>query len=109
MTFLEQLQTHRGGLLELKTQLFWYGRGWDSTPGRLCLLLDAAMWGRFSGSTEGIIVMAYADLLEAADGAAPQLARRSRCERATAHLLIDGQPQWVWVAAADVELISETR
>jgi len=91
MAFLDDLQSHRGGLLELRTQLYWHGRGWDSTPGRLCLLLDAAI----------------ADAPDYLDAAAPQLARRSRCERAAAHLLIDGQPQWVWVAAADVELISE--
>ena len=30
MTFLEALQSHRGGLVRIKTQLYWYGgRGWD--------------------------------------------------------------------------------
>ena len=42
MTLLEQLQAHKGGLIQLKTQLYWYdGRGWDGDPARVCLLLDA--------------------------------------------------------------------
>jgi hypothetical protein len=42
MTLLDKLQAHKGGLLQLKTQLYWYGRGgWDNNPGRICLLLDA--------------------------------------------------------------------
>ena len=32
MTLLEKLESHRGGLIRLPTQLFWYGRGWDNTP-----------------------------------------------------------------------------
>jgi len=91
MAFLDDLQSHRGGLLELKTPLYWYGRGWDSTPERLYLLLDAA------NAAFPVRAVAVADV--------PQLALRSRCERAAAHLLIDGRPQWVWVAAADVEFL----
>jgi len=79
MTFLEQLQSHKGGLICLKTELFWYeGRGWDGTPGRICLILDAA--------TIGVATTA---------------ARRS----AAAHLLIDGQPAWIWVVGQDIELL----
>jgi len=44
MTLLEKLESHRGGLVRLPTQLFWYGRGWDRTPGRICLLLDAGAY-----------------------------------------------------------------
>ena len=75
MTFLEQLQSHKGGLLRLKTELYWYGgRGYDRSPDRICLILDAA--------------------------------RRTTADYATL-LLIDGSPHWVWVAAEDVELLSE--
>ena len=43
MNFLDNLQAHKGCLIHLKTQLYWYkGRGWDNNPGRICLLLDAA-------------------------------------------------------------------
>ena len=43
MALLDKLQAHRGGLLQLKTQLYWYGRGgWDNNPGRICLLLDTS-------------------------------------------------------------------
>lgn len=89
MTFLEQLQSHRGGLIRLKTELYWYGdgRGYDRRPGRVCLLLDAAADGDAkvpwkAPSTAGA----------SADGPA-------------AHLLIDGMPHWVWVVEQDVELL----
>ena len=43
MTLLDRLHAHRGGLVRIKTQLFWYGgRGWDRFPGRICLILDVA-------------------------------------------------------------------
>ena len=42
MTFRKELRAHRGGLLRLKTALYWYGgRGWDERLDRVCLLLDA--------------------------------------------------------------------
>lgn len=42
MTFLEQLKAHIGGLVRLKTQIYWYQlSAWDGVEGRVCLLLDA--------------------------------------------------------------------
>jgi len=100
MTLLEKLQAHRGGLVRLPTPLFWRGgRGWDSTPERLCLLLDA--------------VPITADVARRADGLGEAFiaaaAEQARIASSAALLLIDGHPRWVRVAAADVELISETR
>jgi hypothetical protein len=87
MTFLEQLQAHKGGLIQLKSQLYWYGgRGYDGNPGRVCLILDAA----------------------SAAPAAPAPAAAARaCQvaAAVAYLLLDGSPQWVWVAKEDMELL----
>jgi hypothetical protein len=94
VTFLERLQAHKGRLIRLKTQIHWYdGRGYDGFPGRFCLLLDAV---RFvvHGAVTGIGSAAAGGRLED-DGAAL--------------LLIDGRPQWVWVAEQDVEVIDETR
>jgi len=90
MTLLEQLQSRRGGLVLLKTQLFWYdGRGHDNNPGRICLLLDAAR--------------SLAD--------SPPLAALVACTAAgpaaAVLLLIEGQPQRIWVAEQDVELVDE--
>ena len=86
MTFLERLQAHKGSLIRLKTQLFWYGRGgWDKNSGRLCLLLDAA-----------------------APEAAPAPAADARAPVASstaALLLVDGQPRWIWVGGEDVEIV----
>jgi len=91
MTFLEQIQAHKGGLICLKTQLYWYGgRGYDKNPGRVCLILDAA-------------TVATA----AAAGAAARTAARTAATGAIAAalLLVDGSPQWIWVAEEDVELL----
>jgi len=92
MELSETLQSHRGGLLRLKTQLYWYdGRGWDNNPGRICLILDAAADAAPSEPA------AASDVVEAAEAPAAGVA--------AALLLIDGSPQWVWVAEQDVELL----
>ena len=88
MTLLEQLQAHAGGLVKIKTQLFWYGgRGWDGTPDRICLILDTASTAAAAASRSAAL-----------DRLLPQL-------RAAALLLIDGAPHWVWVAQEDVEIL----
>ena len=88
MTFLEVLQTHKGGLIRLKEELYWRGggRGWDGTPDRICLVLDAAR-------------AAYSHSAATARGALAS-------DTTTAILLlIEGAPHWVWVARADVEIL----
>ena len=93
MTLLEQLQAHKGGLIQLKTQIYWYkGRGYDGTPGRICLILDA---------TASAASAAAAGLRAAAT---PRHVGPVRAA-AGAFLLIDGQPQWIWVAEADIALL----
>ena len=95
MDFLQELGSHRGGLVRLKSELFWYGgRGWDGIRGRVCLLLNADARARHLH-----------------EGAA---ASRSAVEAVVAELdhvvaallLVDCTPHWVWVAQADVELLS---
>ena len=90
MTFLEQLQAHKGGLIQLKSQLFWYGgRGDDGNPGRVCLILDAAGTGTAAvGPSTAAVTTSV----------------RSKTPTA-AFLLVDGSPHWVWIAEADVELL----
>jgi len=91
MTFLDKLQSHKGGLIQLKTQLCWReGRRWDNNPGRICLILDA-------------VAAAAATTAAAAEAAAARtFAGRSL---AAALLLIDGKPQWVWLAEQDIDLL----
>ena len=90
MDFLQELGSHRGGLLLLKTELWWRGgRGWDGIRGRVCLLMDARV---LDGGDEGPAVVA----LPVVTGS-PQ---------ASALLLVDGAPHWVWVAQADVKFLS---
>ena len=91
MTILDRLRAHKGGLVRIKTQLYWYdGRGFDRVWGRICLLLDAATDNDLPADTEAA-------------------AGTPRCFEgglnAVALLLIDGQPHWVWVAAEDIELL----
>lgn len=96
MTFLERLQAHKGGLIRLKTQLYWYGdRGWDGNPGRLCVMLEAAA----ARAADPVAALAT----HAARFATVTIAA------AVTHLLLDGRPQWVWVAEEDVEFIDESR
>ena len=89
MNLLEQLQSHRGGLVQLKTELFWYeGRGWDNNPGRICLLLDA-----ITADTAPCTTCTHSARLAAREATAVAL------------LLIEGQPQWIWVVEQDVDLL----
>ena len=86
MTPLEELQSHRGGLLRIKSQLFWYdGRGPDGAPGRVCLLLEAEQ------NASRVFDLTAAGFY--APGALAVL------------LLIDGCPYWVWVGPEDVEIL----
>lgn len=91
MTLLETLRAHRGCLVRIKTDLYWYlgsgrQRGNDGVPGRVCLLLDA-------------------------DTHAPVIAtvcRSHALQVPAALLLVDGQPCWIWVDESSLEIIDET-
>ena len=92
MTFLEQLQSHKGGLLRLKTELYWYGgRGYDGNPGRVCLILDTA-------ATRSSALASRADRDDAVTPTA-------NYPDPGVLLLIDGSPHWVWMNKEDVELL----
>jgi hypothetical protein len=91
MTFLKQFQAHKGGLLKIKTQLYWYGQGrYDENPGRICLILDAVDEHAVDAS-----------------GAANRQAERDgkKVNSVDAFLLVDGVPRWIWLSEADVELL----
>jgi len=75
LEFFNSILSHRGGLLRLKTPLYWYGWGWDGTPERVCLILD---------------VVALRGPNDVAACGSPKLG-------ASVLLLLDGQPQWVWL------------
>jgi len=95
--FLKHIQNHCGSLIRLPTELFWYGRGWDRTPGRLCLLLDAATTAYADAyAADASHPAAYAAAAHAASPATVNVVIR---------LLIDGQMHWVWVAEEDVEFL----
>ena len=86
MTLLDKLQAHKGGLLQLKPPLYWYGsRSYDNNPGRICLIMDAA-----------------AHLTTPNTAAA---ATNTASISPAALLLFDGMPQWIWLAEEDIELL----
>ena len=99
MTFLESLQSHKGGLIKLKSELGWYGgRSWDNSPGRVCLLLDVASVAQFR--ERPISVPASAETARA-----PRSANARSAATAAAYLLVDGLPHWVWLYEQDVEIL----
>lgn len=94
MTFLEELQAHKGGLVRIKSELYWYGgRGPDGSTGRVCLLLDTAP----DITTRPLRL------------AATTAAGRAQSSSAAAYLLIEDKPQWVCVCSRDCEIIDEAR
>lgn len=85
MSFLEKIQAHKCGLIRLKGDLYWYSRGWDESPDRIFLVLDAATrppHGRCSAEQQGV---------------------DERCT--TALLLLDGSPHWVWISEDETEIL----
>jgi len=91
--FHKRLQAHKGGLLYLKTELYWYDRGdHDGIEGRHCILLDAPT------KTTPAIKDAVTPTVELYN--ANELKKT-----AVTLLLIDGTCSWVWIAEDDVELL----
>ena len=89
MTLLETLRAHAGGLIRIKGELYWRGgAGWDRSPGRVCLVLDAARAHVHHAAAT-------------ARGAHAQTVATA----AVVLLLIEGAPHWIWVAREDVEIL----
>ena len=97
MTFLESLHTHRGGLVRLKTALYWYDGKWDHRSMRICLLLDADMKDQSIFPADGCGYEAMNQL--------PRGRERWGRHFLAAELLIDGMTRWVWIVDKDMETI----
>jgi hypothetical protein len=95
MTFIKQLKDHIGGLVRIKTALFWYDtRSHDGIEGRVCLLLDATTQHRDPSAVAPGSLCATTDTVN------------SRAENlAYALFLIDGSPKWILTSKKDVELL----
>jgi hypothetical protein len=89
--FHKRLQAHKGGLLYLKTELYWYNRSErDGIEGRHCILLDAPT--KSMPATE--------------DAVTPTVEMCDDLKKTVVtYLLIDGTPSWVWLAEEDVALL----
>jgi hypothetical protein len=87
MNFFNKLKAHIGGLICLKTQLYWYNLcDWDGAEERVCLLLDIA-----TSSTR--------------DSAYALAASTKGQGTVVALLFIDGSPKWVLLSKEAVEFI----
>jgi hypothetical protein len=99
MTFKEQFHAHIGGLVRLKTDLYWYNtRSRDGIKGRICLLLDAAD-GHPAPPRAGYVTAA----ITATGGRAALHDREG--DLAHVLLLIDGHAKWIWTSREDVEFV----
>ena len=91
MTFLKQFQARKGGLLKIKTQLYWYVQGrYDGNPRRICLILDAV-------DEHDVDAVGAANAYAESHG--------KKVNSVDAFLLVDGVPRWIWLSEADVELL----
>lgn len=89
MTLFEQFHSHIGGLIRLKTQLFWYNSSsWDRVEERVCLLMDVA-------SDYDRVLLPDATV---ALGSKPRSA-------IDVLLFMDGSPKWAFLTKEDVEFI----
>ena len=111
MDFLQTLEAHRGGLIRIKSELFWYGSvGWDGAQGRVFLLLDTTTTLATATVAAGLHAphaRTRADFAAAtvAAGLDAPHARTGLGVDAAAFVLIDGAPHWVWVCQEDVEIL----
>ena len=95
VTFIKTLQSYRGGLARIKTQIFWYnGVGWEETPGRVCLILDVLERGARPGCW----------WRPRAAGCSASSWNVAESEELVL-LLIDELPKWVWLSEDDIEFI----
>ena len=101
MDFLQTLRAHTGGLVRIKSELFWYNTGWEFIPDRICLVLDAV--------GGGVVLDATAARHRRRPPPPANLGADPGTvwfpEFAAVLLLIDDRPQWVQVSQADVELL----
>ena len=96
MTFLKQFQARKGGLLKIKTQLYWYDKGrHDGNPGRVCLILD--VYAARQIDSHDVDAVGAANEQAESDG--------KKVNSVDAFLLVDGVPRWIWLSEADVELL----
>lgn len=106
MTFLEELQAHKGGLVRIKSELYWYGgRGPDGSPGRVCLLLDTAP----DITTQPLRLGGHPLRLAAITLLHGDPNPFDNVSSVSAYLLIEDKLQWVCVCSRDCEIIDETR
>ena len=91
MTFLDKLKSHVGGLIRIKTELFWYkDRDYDNISNLICLLVDVNT--NFDEPPDLIVATWLRD-------------RQGLGSGAVALVMIDADLQLIWVNNDDVEFI----
>ena len=103
--FLRRLRSHIGGLIRLKTGLFWYdGSGYDNAPERVCLLLETFSAGVEGPRTVATTASARRPAAVTKGSAATTGSAAQASSAMPALLLVDGSPHWIWLVEDDVEL-----
>lgn len=91
MTFINKLKAHIGGLIHIKTELYWYRTGkWDGAHESVHLLLD--------------VLDPDEDVMGDISPEARTLTRFLD-ETVDVLLFIDGTPKWVLIYSSAVELL----
>ena len=99
MTFLDKLKAHVGGLIRIKTQLYWIGlAGPDNIYERVCLLADAKVFVDIN-HIDHVKYVAFTFT----DDMSPNLTDYDLA--AIVLLIIDGTPTWVRICHNSVELL----
>jgi hypothetical protein len=89
MMLFDKLSAHIGGLIQIKTELYWYdSESYDNIQNRVCLIADVT---RRAGRHEGKECAARTLTFKASD--------------VFALLLIDDSLKWIRLCENDVELI----
>jgi hypothetical protein len=103
MTFLDKLKDHVGGLIRIKTQIYWYEkRKWDGIHERVCLLLDTLNASR---AARARLDGRLARLVDTVDRSRWLEQRASLAHGAAVLLFIDGIPKLIWAYESAVELV----
>jgi hypothetical protein len=95
MSFLDKLHDHCGGLIRIKSELYWYKDSGlavrDGNPDRICLVLN---------DKDG-------DIANTKGVAARSVRAFFTRKNADVKLLIDGSSQIVWLEEQDVEFLAQ--
>ena len=95
MTLLKKLQSHVGGLVKIKAELYWYdSSSWENVQERICTLLDSALRENHDPSVQGRII-----------AASRRWRMGPRTDSIELQVLVDGLPCWILLDEENFEIV----